>query len=123
MDEKGAPPDRPDWPYAAMESSEGLEKVALYADGIGPNKAMVIPRNMLGNLAAPTRLVADAHAAGLKVHPWTFRRENYFLPLSAKSGVNPAAHGDVGAEIRAYIAAGVDGLFTDNVAEGVAVRK
>jgi glycerophosphoryl diester phosphodiesterase len=84
---------------------------------------MVIPRNMLGNLAAPTTLVANAHAAGLKVHPWTFRRENYFLPLSAKSGVNPAAHGDVGAEIRAYIAAGVDGLFTDNVAEGVAVRK
>jgi glycerophosphoryl diester phosphodiesterase len=123
MDEKGAPPDRPDWPYAAMASSEGLKKVALYADGIGPNKAMVIPRNMMGNLGEPTRLVADAHAAGLKVHPWTFRRENYFLPLSAKSGVNPAAHGDVGAEIRAYIAAGVDGLFTDNVAEGVAARK
>jgi glycerophosphoryl diester phosphodiesterase len=123
MDEKGTPPDRPDWPYATMASGDGLKKVASYADGIGPNKAMVIPRNMLGNLGAPTRLVADAHAAGLKVHPWTFRRENYFLPLEAKSGVNPAGHGDLGAEIRAFIAAGVDGFFTDNVAEGVAVRK
>jgi glycerophosphoryl diester phosphodiesterase len=29
--------------------------------------------------APPTTLVADAHAAGLKVHPWTFRAENFFL--------------------------------------------
>jgi glycerophosphoryl diester phosphodiesterase len=123
MDEKGAPFDRPDWSYAAMAGADGLKQVATYANGIGPNKAMVIPRTLLGNLGEPTTLVADAHAVGLKVHPWTFRRENYFLPLSLKSGVNPAAHGDLGGEIRAFIAAGVDGFFTDNTAEGVAARK
>ena len=30
----------------------------------------------------PSTLVADAHAAGLRVHPWTFRAENFFLPAS-----------------------------------------
>jgi glycerophosphoryl diester phosphodiesterase len=120
MDEKGAPADRPDWPYAQMATAEGLKAVAAYADGIGPNKAMVIPRDMLGNLAAPTMLVKDAHAVGLKVHPWTFRRENFFLPLSERSGIDPAGHGDLVAEIRAFIAAGVDGFFTDNPAQGIA---
>jgi glycerophosphoryl diester phosphodiesterase len=123
MDEKGAAADRPDWPYQMMASADGLKQVAAYADGIGPNKAMVIPRDLLGNLGTPSMLVADAHAAGLAVHPWTFRRENYFLPLGAKSGINPAAHGDLLAEIRAFTAAGVDGLFSDNVAEAVTATR
>lgn len=122
MDDKGAPADRPDWPYAAMASAEGLKRVAAYADGIGPNKAMVISRTMLGNLGEPTSLVKNAHAAGLAVHPWTFRRENYFLPLAQRSGLNPAGHGDLTAEIRAFLATGIDGFFSDNVAEAVAAR-
>jgi glycerophosphoryl diester phosphodiesterase len=120
MDAEGAPADRPDWPYAQMATTEGLKAVAAYANGIGPNKAMIIPRTMLGNLGEPTSLVTDAHTAGLAVHPWTFRRENYFLPLAQKSGINPAAHGDLAAEIRAFIAAGIDGFFSDNVAEAAA---
>ena len=117
MDEKGTPADRPDLPYAQMATPAGLKAVAEYADGIGPNKAMVIPRTLLGNLGTPTSLVKDAHAAGLAVHPWTFRRENYFLPLAQKSGINPAAHGDLVAEIRVFLATGIDGFFSDNVAE------
>ena len=54
---------------------------------------------------------------------WTFRRENYFLPLGDKGGLNPAAHGDLGAEIAAYLATGIDGLFSDNVREAVAATK
>ncbi|WP_033075070.1 glycerophosphodiester phosphodiesterase [Sphingopyxis sp. MWB1] len=123
MDAEGGPADQPGASYAAMASPEGLKAVAAYADGIGPNKAMVIPRGALGALGEPTTLVRDAHAAGLKVHPWTFRRENYFLPLEMKAGVNPAGHGDVQAEIRAYLAAGIDGLFSDNVAEATAARR
>jgi glycerophosphoryl diester phosphodiesterase len=122
MAETGSPPDRSDVTYAQMASAEGLKIVATYADGIGPNKAMVIPRTLLGNLGDPTTLVADAHKVGLAVHPWTFRRENYFLPLAQKSGVDPRGVGDLNAEIKAYLATGVDGIFSDNVTEAVAAR-
>src|SRR3546814_17526652 len=88
MDAAGGPADRPGTSYAAMASPSGLTMIAGYADGIGPNKVMVIPRATLGRLGKPTALVRDAHAAGIKVHPWPFRRENYFLPLSeARKGV------------------------------------
>jgi glycerophosphoryl diester phosphodiesterase len=119
MDSDGGPPDLPDTRYAQMAMPDGLKAIATYADGIGPNKAMVIPRTLLGNLGTPTTLVADAHKADLAVHPWTFRRENFFLPLSQRSGLNPAAHGDLVEEIKAFIATGVDGLFSDNVSEAV----
>jgi glycerophosphoryl diester phosphodiesterase len=124
MDAEGGPADRPGTSYAAMTSPAGLKMIAAYANGIGPNKAMVIPRGALGRLGKPTDLVRDAHAAGLKVHPWTFRRENYFLPLDDKGGVNPAGHGDLAGEIAAYLKTGIDGLFSDNPREAVAtVRK
>jgi glycerophosphoryl diester phosphodiesterase len=123
MDGEGGPADHPGQSYAAMATPAGLKAIAAYADGIGPNKAMVIPRGRLGTLGAPTTLVRDAHAAGLKVHPWTFRRENYFLPLADKGGLNPAGHGDLAREIGAYLRTGVDGLFSDNPREAVpAVR-
>jgi glycerophosphoryl diester phosphodiesterase len=122
MDEKGSPPDRSDLTYPQMASAQGLKIVATYADGIGPNKALIIPRTLLGNLGDPTTLVADAHKVGLAVHPWTFRRENYFLPLAQKSGIDPRGHGDLNAEIKAYLATGIDGIFSDNVTEAVAAR-
>ena len=119
MDAGGGPADRPGTSYAAMASPAGLKMIADYADGIGPNKAMVIPRVTLGRLGKPTALVRDAHAAGLKVHPWTFRRENYFLPLGDKASINPAGHGELAGEITAYLATGIDGLFRDNPREAV----
>ncbi len=122
MDEKGSPADRPDLTYPNMATPGGLKTIAAYADGIGPNKSLVIPRNMLGVLDEPTSLVADAHTAGLAVHPWTFRRENYFLPLGQKSGVNPRGIGDLESEIRAFFKAGVDGVFSDNPAQAAAAR-
>jgi glycerophosphoryl diester phosphodiesterase len=122
IDEKGSPADRPDLSYPAMATPNGLKAVAAYADGIGPNKALVIPRNMIGNLGNPTSLVTDAHKLGLAVHPWTFRRENYFLPLGQKSGINPRGLGDLAAEIRIYLATGIDGFFTDNTAQAVEAR-
>ena len=119
MDGEGGPADDPKTSYAVMASPAGLKAIAAYADGIGPNKTMVIPRGTLGTLGDPTSLVRDAHAAGLKVHPWTFRRENYFLPLGDKNGLNPAGHGDLAAEIEAYLKTGIDGLFSDNPREAV----
>ena len=104
--------------YADLATPAGLAEIATYADAIGPHKALVIPRGSDGRLAAPTRLVADAHAAGLLVHPWTFRAENYFLPADFHAGAPgdaafPRAHGDLRAEVAAYLAAGVDGVFAD----------
>lgn len=122
MDDTGSPADRSDLTYQQMATAEGLKIVATYADGVGPNKAMVIPRTLIGNLGTPTTLVADAHKVGLAVHPWTFRRENYFLPLAQKSGIDPRGIGDVQAEMKAFLATGIDGIFSDNVAEAVSAR-
>ncbi|MGH6780678.1 MAG: glycerophosphodiester phosphodiesterase, partial [Sphingomonadaceae bacterium] len=58
----------------------------------------------------------------LKVHPWTFRVENYFLPADMRKGINPRGAGDLAAEIRLFLSLGVDGVFSDNPGEAVAAR-
>ena len=110
---------------ADLVTEAGLQGIARYADGVGPNKSLVIPRDAGGRLAAPTRLVEWAHRAGLVVHPWTFRPENEFLPVEfrrAPDGATsaPKEHGDSAAEIRRFLEAGIDGFFTDLPAMGVA---
>jgi glycerophosphoryl diester phosphodiesterase len=117
---EGGPADLPAMRYADMLTPAGLADVAAYADGIGPYKDLVIARRADGTLGAPTGLVASAHGAGLAVHPWTMRAENVFLPKDLQRSDNPAAAGDLAAEIRAFVAAGVDGFFTDHSAEAVA---
>ena len=103
-------------PLVQLLGSTGaaLAEIAEYADGVGPPKGLIVPRNPDGSSAAPTSFVADAHAAGLLVHPYTFRRENTFLPLELRSSADPAGIGDLAAEVRQFLALGVDGLFTDN---------
>lgn len=118
IDGAGGPADQADMLYADMLGDAGLAAIARYADGIGPPKDAVIARDGEGDLAAPTGLVVRAHGAGLAVHPWTFRRENFFLPANLRVGDDPAAHGDLAAEIRAFVAAGVDAIFCDNPREG-----
>lgn len=92
----------------------GLEELAADVDGIGPDKRRVIPWTADGRLGEPTSLVADAHAAGLVVHPWTFRAENAFLPADFRSAGPDGAPGDLAGELTAYLEAGVDGYFTDH---------
>ena len=106
--------------YADIASAAGLREVASYANGIGPDKSMVIPRNAQNNLGTPTALVADAHAAGLIVHPYTFRPENPFLPADLRRGsaASPSERGDLAAEITVFLRAGIDGFFTDDPAVG-----
>ena len=109
--------------YQQMITPEGLKNIARYASGIGPEKGMIIPRDAAGNLTEPTSLVRDAHAAGLKVHPYTFRAENAFLPTSLRNGSEPAERGDIEAELRAFLATGIDGLFIDQPDIAVRLRQ
>ncbi|MBX4388753.1 hypothetical protein K4H03_22010, partial [Mycobacterium tuberculosis] len=94
-----------------------LQAIAAYAAGIGPQKDMAVAGD--GTVSS---LIADAHAVGLKVHPWTFRAENFFLPSAYRKGINPAGHGRLDDEITRFLDAGVDGLFTDYPYLGVQAR-
>jgi glycerophosphoryl diester phosphodiesterase len=108
--------------YGDLATPEGLEFIAGYADGVGPSKDYIVPRDANGCSLPPTTFVDDAHAAGLVVHPYTFRVENMFLPCELRSSADPAEHGDLAAEVRQFFDLGVDGLFTDNPDIAVAVR-
>jgi glycerophosphoryl diester phosphodiesterase len=116
--------------YADLSTPEGLAEIATYADGIGPSKNQIVPRDpATQRLLEPTSLVDDAHRAGLLVHPYTFRNENSFLPADFRQG-NPAsppaeylrATGDAPAEYRLFFRLGVDGLFSDNPDTAVGSR-
>ncbi|RSD19838.1 glycerophosphodiester phosphodiesterase [Amycolatopsis eburnea] len=99
--------------YADLVTPQGLRDVAKYAKYLGPEKGQIIPLDAAGNLTTPTALVADAHKAGLKVQPYTFRNENPFLPANLRSSAEPDAYGDVFTEEAAFFKAGVDGFFAD----------
>ena len=107
-------------------TQEGLAEIKTYADGVGPWKPYILagkqtdrnndgkPDDLNGDgtaderdrtLAEPTSVVADAHAAGLFVHTWTFRSEPKRLMADFK--------GDPAAEYKAFFALGIDGLFSD----------
>ncbi|KAI1693571.1 putative glycerophosphodiester phosphodiesterase GDPD6-like isoform X1 [Ditylenchus destructor] len=73
------------------DHAEGLKAVAAYAAGIGPAKVMAVKAD-----GTVTPLGGGRACAGLKVHPWTFRAENFFLPSGLRGGINPAGHGRAG---------------------------
>jgi glycerophosphoryl diester phosphodiesterase len=100
--------------YADLVTQRGLNRIARYADEVGLCKDRMIPRDPAGFLLEPTDVIADAHDAGLKVVGWTFRRENNFLPADYRVGTDPAAIGNLAAEIDRFLDAGMDAFFTDN---------
>jgi len=89
----------------SQTTDASLAVIATYAKGIGPAKSMIIPVDDKGNAGTPTDLVQRAHKAGLLVHPYTFRPEKQFLPVTYG--------GDDAKEYCAFAALGIDGLFTD----------
>ncbi|QYX32891.1 glycerophosphodiester phosphodiesterase [Sphaerospermopsis torques-reginae] len=91
--------------YQHMSKPAGLRKIAEYAQAIGVNKNLIIPRDSQGKLISPTSLVNHAHKENLLVHAWTFRNENYFLPLDFQD--NPQE------EYKLFFELGIDGLFSD----------
>lgn len=109
--------------YGDMANPGGLKEVAKYAAAVGPDKTYIIPRNSENRLGTPTNFVTDAHMVGLKVHPYTFRAENTFLPVEFRSGdLTDSAIGDLSAELLAYFATGIDGLFSDQPDVPIRVR-
>ena len=104
--------------YTDLSTPAGLAEIAEYAEGIGPNKQRIVPLtgstdvNGDGQVSdgdrttgTPTSLIDDAHEAGLFVHLYTLRNEEFFVPASY--------NGDPTAEYRQFIDLGVDGFFTD----------
>ncbi|MGW5256409.1 glycerophosphodiester phosphodiesterase [Streptomyces sp. NPDC004012] len=108
---------------ADLVTPKGLKEIASYAQGIGPTLDLVLPKDANGNLTKPSTLVADAHAAGLILHPYTMRNENTFLPTDFHKGTDPAAYGDAFGAFKAYFATGIDGVFTDNADTGLLARE
>ena len=106
--------------YAEMVTPAGLADVRSYADVIAPPVRAIIPLGPDGRLGQPSAIVADAHRAGLLVHIWTFRPENHFLAGGFRDGRGDAARNEEGSirEMRAYLATGIDGFFTDDPALG-----
>jgi glycerophosphoryl diester phosphodiesterase len=91
--------------YGDMMRPGALAEIATYAHGIGPWKRSIVPQHSDGTLLEPTSLVADAHRAGLVVHPYTFRDEPEFLA--------PDYRLDPIAEYLQFYRLGVDGVFSD----------
>jgi len=88
--------------YAPLLTAEGLARVARYADALGPSyKQLVSPTDVPPLRKSP--LVDAAKRAGLKLHPYTFRRDEL-----------PAFATDFEALVLAFFTEiGVDGLFCD----------
>jgi glycerophosphoryl diester phosphodiesterase len=121
--------------YTDLSTPTGLAEIAKYATGIGPNKQRIVPLTTVdankdgqpddlngdGQISdgdrvtgAPTTLIQDAHAAGLKVHLYTLRNDSFFLPSTY--GGNPIN------EFKQFIELGVDGFFTDFPGTGFIAR-
>ncbi len=127
--------------YGDLLTTEGLTEVAEYADGIGAWKRLIVPGETVDSngdgepddlngdglisdadtvLQDPTSLIDDAHAAGLLVHSYTFRGEEFFL--SSDYGDFFVPEGDPELEYEQFFDLGVDGVFSDNPDIAVRVR-
>jgi glycerophosphoryl diester phosphodiesterase len=111
--------------YTDLSTPTGLAEVKAYADGIGPNKQRIVPLTTVDAngdgqaddlngdgvisdgdrlTGTPTTLIGDAHEAGLFVHLYTLRNDQFYLPDSYDSP---------NEEFKQFIDLGVDGFFTD----------
>ncbi len=104
--------------FADLITEAGLRDMATYAWGVAPSKSMVLPVEKNGDIGAVKPLVAQAKAAGLKVHVWTLRPENNFLPEAYKLApvADKTQRGRALDEMQRFIDSGVDGIFSDDPA-------
>ncbi|WP_153163003.1 glycerophosphodiester phosphodiesterase [Zoogloea sp. 1C4] len=109
--------------FADLLTSTGLDFVKTYADAVGPWKPYLVKTVRDGvertgdatlnindrRVDGSTGVIELAHQKGLLVHTWTFRDD--------ASGYGFA---DPKAEMQYYMRLGIDGVFTDFPATGVA---
>ncbi|MXY91373.1 MAG: glycerophosphodiester phosphodiesterase [Gammaproteobacteria bacterium] len=91
--------------YPWIFEAEGMRMLAEHADGIGPAHPLVIDPESAPGALRVSALVERAHAAGLDVHPYTFRADPGQLPAYAENFADLLE--------QHFFTAGVDGLFTD----------
>jgi glycerophosphoryl diester phosphodiesterase len=84
--------------YGWMLKPGGMQELAKFADGIGPEKGMIISGDSTPDNIMISTLVSDAH-------PYTFRADTGQVPAYARDF-------DHLLELF-YVNAGVDGVFTD----------
>ncbi len=89
--------------YDPMYTPAGLADIAAYADAIGPPLTRILDGMDADGAPRLTSLVADAHAAGLLVHPYTFRADTLPAGVSLEQLLELFVH-----------RIGVDGLFIDH---------
>ena len=106
--------------YGQMMTARGLTAIAGYADWVAPWTRQLIPLGADGKLGEPKPIFGDAHRAGLLVGCYTFRPENQYLAADYRNDAGANARNPKGsvAEIRRYVAHGLDGFFTDDPALG-----
>lgn len=87
---------------SSLLRDDALKEIATYANGIGPDKRLVIKN---------PEIVKTAQAHGLAVHPYTIRRD-----------ATPSKFKTTEEELRAFFFEyGVDGMFTDFTDDAVRV--
>lgn len=97
-----------DWLEAAtdfdvLRTAEGIEELAKTVDAIGPNLSQLFKLQEIDGMPVSTGLTELAHAAGLLVHPYTFRVDEM-----------PAGFASFAELVRYFVVElGVDGVFTD----------
>ena len=109
--------------FGDLVKPAGLDFIKTYADAVGPWKPYLVKTVNDGversgdstltlndrRIDGSTGVIENAHARGLLVHTWTFRND--------ASGYG---FKDPQAEMEYYMKLGVDGVFTDFPATGVA---
>jgi glycerophosphoryl diester phosphodiesterase len=96
--------------YAGLLTADGLARVARYAQGLGPSHAQLARGESGGPRLTP--LVRLAHDCGLRLHPYTFRRDE--LPPYARTLEELLTF--------FFLEARVDGVFCDHPDIAVRVR-
>lgn len=114
--------------FKDLLTANGLDFIKTYADGVGPWKPYLV-KTVKDNIErsgdqqiteadrrvdGSTGVIELAHQKGLFVHTWTFRGDSGGYDLGFK---------DVKTEIAYYMNLGIDGIFSDFPAAGVAALK